>query len=431
MSIITVGSFQLVVSVAVVCKELVVVNHFGTGDSFDAFLIAFLLPSLAMNIVAGSFHAAFIPEYVKVREQEGREAARGLFANVLGGYLILLIAISLFLMFISPVVLPILGSRFGQEKLALTHSLYLMLLPTLVIMGLTKAWGSLLNAEGKFALVACSPMVIHSVTVILLLWLGNVWGIHALTVGIIGGFILEGGLLLWGLHSQGLPIVPRWSGFDPATRRIIHQYLPMIGGAFLMGGMVFIDQAMAAMLGPGSVSTLNYGSKIIVFILGIGSMALSTAIFPHFSKMVAHEDWRGIRHTLRVYARLILIITVPLTLLFFYFSEPLVRLVFERGAFTEADTRLVGQVQAYYSLQFPFYILGILGVRLLSALARNQTLMVISGVILVANIIGNYVFMHFLGVAGISLSTSVVYVISVSLIFLSLSKQLKRARGLS
>jgi putative peptidoglycan lipid II flippase len=183
---------------------------------------------------------------------------------------------------------------------------------------------------------------------------------------------------------------------------------------------------MAAMIGPGSVATLSYGNKVVSFIMGTGSMALGTAVLPHVSRMVVMADWGGLRHTLKTYARLIALVTVPLTLIIVYFSSPIVGLLYERGAFTTANTQLVSRVQAFYLLQMPFYMVGMLGVRVLSALIKNQILMIISGINLIVNILGNYFLMKVLGVAGISLSTSIVYMISMSLIFLSLSIQLKK-----
>jgi putative peptidoglycan lipid II flippase len=104
----------------------------------------------------------------------------------------------------------------------------------------------------------------------------------------------------------------------------------------------------------------------------------------------------------------------------------LIRIVFQRGAFTAADTTVVGHVQAFLSLQIPFYILGQLGVRLISALKRNSVLMVIAGVNLTLNVIFNLILMRYWGVGGIALSTSLVYVVSCTLIYISIGNSLRR-----
>ncbi len=423
-AMISVGGFAIIVKLTSTAKQLVIADQFGTSDALDAFLIAFLIPSLAINVVSGSFNAAFMPTFIKVKEQQGQGAAQRLFSNVMVWSTLLMIAISGLLALVSPFIIPIVGSGFSPEKQALTRSLFLAMLPVLTISGLATIWASILNAEERFALAAIAPIMTPAVAVTAILFMGTMWGIYALAIGTVGGFLLEAVLLAWGLKRHGFSLIPRWHGLDRAVKQVARQYAPMAAGALLMSSTELVDQSMAAMLGPGSVSALNYGNKVVALIIGIGSMALSTAVFPYFSRMVAVNDWIGVRHTLKTYARLVLFVTVPMTLVLFYLSDPIVALLFERGAFTAGDSRLVGQVQALYILQIPFYVLGIMGVRLLSALKKNQILMGISAVNLATNIVGNYVFMRYLGVAGISLSTSVVYAISMSLIYLFLKSQL-------
>jgi putative peptidoglycan lipid II flippase len=145
--------------------------------------------------------------------------------------------------------------------------------------------------------------------------------------------------------------------------------------------------------------------------------------------MVALADWGGVRHTLITYARLIILITLPLTMILIYFSEPVVRIMFQRAAFTEADTQLVASVQALHLLQVPVFVLEILTVKLISALKANQILMWGAGINLLFNIACNYVLMKWLGVAGIALSTSLMYLVSTTfLLVMALRLMEKRSK---
>jgi putative peptidoglycan lipid II flippase len=424
-TMITVGGFTFVVNLAATAKELVVANQFGTGDVLDAFLIAFLLPSFAINVVMGSFNAALIPTFIHVRENEGLEKAQQLFSSVTVWNTVVLVIVSVLLAMASSFILPILGSGFSPEKQALTRSIFFVLLPILAISGLGITWAAVLNASERFALVAISPMIKPIVTVALLVVMSKIWGIYALAAGTVGGVVLEAGLLAWGVRRRGFYLVPRWHGLTPPMKKVINQYMPMVAGAFLMSSTSLIDQSMAAMLGPGSVSTLNYAGKAVTLILGVGSISLGTAVFPHFSRMVAVYDWAGIRYTLKTYTYLILLVTIPLTLILVFFSESLVRFFFERGAFTSADTWRVSQVQALFLLQVPFYFLGILMVRLISSLKMNRILMQAAIINLFLKITFNYFLMQRLGAAGIALSTTLVYVVSFIYCSIMLYKQIK------
>ena len=415
---ITVGSFTLLVKLAAIAKEVVVAHQFGAGDALDAFLIAFLLPSFAINVVAGSFNTSLIPTFIEIREREGREAAQQLFSNIMVFSTVLLIAVSAILGLTAPYVLPILGSGFVPEKLIQTCSLFYLLLPLLLISGLVTIWAAVLQAEERFALAAAAPVMSPVMTVVAILTFGSVLGIYALVIGIVGGSTLEAALLAWGLKQHGFSLIPRWHGMTPPTSQVVKQYGPMVAGAFLMSSTILVDQSMAAMLGPGSVSLLSYGNKVVAFILGIAAVAMSTSIFPHLSRMVADQDWGSITGTMRTYLRLIFLVSIPASALLAYFSEPLVRVIFEGGAFTQMDTYNVARVQAMYVLQIAFYLSAILFARLISAMKGNWVLMCSAILSLPLNILLNYILMKYMGVSGIALSTSVVY--AFSLAFLSI-----------
>jgi putative peptidoglycan lipid II flippase len=424
-ALVTVGGFTLVVNLAGTVKELVVARQFGTGDTMDALLIAFLLPSYAVNVLAASCSTALVPTFVQVRENEGQEKAQQLLSGVIIWITIVLAVLSVLLALTVSFILPILGSGFSISKLALTRSLFFVFLPILVISGIKMTWAAVLNACERFALAALSPGMIPLATIAMLLLMGRTWGIYALAAGTLSGYVIEAGLLGWGLRRNGFCLTPHWHGLDHALRKVINQYIPVVAGALLMCGTMLVDQSMAAMLGAGSVSTLSYGGKVVTLILGIGSVSLSTAVFPHFSRMVAVYDWAGIRHTLKTYTSLILIVTIPMTFILVYFSAPLVRLLFERGAFTAMDTWRVSQVQALFLLQLPFYFMVILTVRLISSLKMNRILMQAAIINIFSKTILNYFLMKRLEVAGIALSTTLVYMISLIYCSTMLYRQIK------
>jgi putative peptidoglycan lipid II flippase len=424
-ALMTVGGFTLVVNFAATVKELAVARQFGTGDAMDALLIAFLLPSYAVNVLAGSCSTALVPTFVQVRENEGQEKAQQLLSGVIIWNTAVLTVVSVLLALTAPFMLPILGSGFSITKLTLTRSLFFFFLPIIFISGLKMTWAAILNACDRFVLVALSPIMIPLATITMLLLVGRTWGIYALAVGTLSGYMIEAGLLGWGLGRNGFCIMPHWHGLDLALRKVINQYIPVVAGALLMCGTMLVDQSMAATLGAGSVATLNYGSKVVTLILGVGAVSLSTAVFPHFSRMVAGYDWTGVRHTFKTYTYFILLVTIPLTLILVLFSEPLVRLLFERGAFTSMDTWRVSQVQALFLLQLPFYFLGILMVRLISSLNMNAILLQAAIINLLCKIVFNYLLMQRLGAAGIALSTTLVYVVSLIYCSIMLHKKIK------
>jgi putative peptidoglycan lipid II flippase len=422
----SVAACSAIAALVSTAKELAVARWFGRGDALDAFLIAFLLPSFLVNLVAGSFNAAMIPTFVEVQEREGKEAAQRLFSGVMVVSLGLLVGVSILVGMLAPYFLPLLGSGFNPAKLMLTRRLLYALLPFIALSGLAVAWTAVLNAGEHFGLPALSAVLTPLSIIVFLLLLGRAWGIYTLAVGTVTGVALQAAVLGWMLRERDVRLEPRWYGWDPSLRKVIGQYAPMLAGALLMGSTELVNQSMAAMLPSGSVAALNYARRIVSLFIVVGATPLGTAALPYFSQMVASRDWISCRRTLKTYASSIALVTVPITLGLVVFSQPLIRIVFQRGAFTAADTTVVGHVQAFLSLQIPFYILGQLGVRLISALKRNSVLMVIAGVNLTLNVIFNLILMRYAGVAGIALSTSLVYLVSCVLVYASIFNSLSR-----
>jgi putative peptidoglycan lipid II flippase len=427
-AMVTVGGFTALVKLCALAKEMAIAYQFGIGDEVDAFLVAFLVPQFAVSLIGGSLNAALIPTYIQVREQEGQLAAQRLLSSVMVVSIGFLVVLSIILALTASYILPLVASGFPAEKLSLTHSLYYVLLTTLVLSGLATIWGAILNAENRFALAAVVPMATSIMTILVVVMMAKQWGSYALVVGVVGGALIETSLLGWGLIRAGVSLVPRWCGTSPAVKQVLGQYAPTVAAAFLMGGTTLVSQSMAAMLDPGTVSALGYGNKLTSLILGIGAMAVSTAVLPHFSRMVTSNDWQGLRHTLGTYTRMLLVISLPVTLALIYFSEPVVALFFQRGAFTKADTYVVGQVQAMYLLQIPLYLLIMLYVRLIAALKATY-LMIWGNVInLSVCIVFTYVLMHQFGVAGIALATSLMYLVSFCFLWL-VSSRLKNQKA--
>src|SRR5208337_4432599 len=126
-------------------------------------------------------------------------------------------------------------------------------------------------------------------------------------------------------------------------------------GVVASGGLL-VDQSMAAMLPSGSVSALAYAYRFVSVVLALVAGAVSTAVVPHFSRMVAHLDWDGCRSTLRTWVRITALVSVPIAAALIAGSHLLIRLTFQHGAFRPADTAVVTPVLAMYAIQIPFFV---------------------------------------------------------------------------
>lgn len=422
------GGMVVLVKLVAFAKDWLVARRFGASDELDAFLVALVIPSYAVVVLAHSFGMAFMPTYIRVAHRDGAPAAKRLAASALLSGTAVLIAITLALALAARYLLPWIGTGFDASKLVLAASLFYVLAGVLIASGISTILAAVLNADERFAVAAMAPMAVPLVTV-LVFWFGQErYGIYALATGTLAGFICETVVLSVAALGRGLLAWPRWDGFDASLRFVGRQYVPVAIGSLLMSSSLVVDQAMAASLGSGSVSVLNYGNKIVALVLGVVAVSLSTVLFPRFSRLIAEGRRTELTHTIRVFSALIVAASIPLIVVLMIFSEPLVRLVFERGAFTPETTAAVSEVQRWLLPQIPFYVLVMVGYRLLSALDGNALLLRIGALNLFMNVTGNLVFMHWFGVKGIAMSTSLVYVVATLATFGAIGIKLAETR---
>lgn len=420
-----VAALTLATKVVAMGKEVLSAAAFGTDDAMDAFLAAFLLPTYALNVLAVQMNTALVPVFIGVRENEGEAAAQRLFSGALVLSIGILVGATILLGLLAPVLVPYVCVGFSEEKIQFTIKLFYLLLPTIVLSGLVNNCEAALNAGEKFAVAALAPAIVPLATIGAIWAMAPRWGIHSVVAGLVGGIALNLLIVARSLKRRGLSFTPRWHGMDSSLRRLISQYFPAVAASAMMCSSELIDRSMASLLAPGSVSVLSYGNKLVSLVLTMGTIALGTAVLPYFSKMVAKSDWSGLRHTLKTYIRLIILVTIPIVVLGIILSKPLVEVMFQRGKFSSSDTALVASVQSMLMLQLPFYSLSILFVRMISSLQANRLLVWGTVISVVLNISLNYLLMKVMGIAGIALSTSVVYAVSAAYLGVMLWKKLK------
>ncbi|WP_411280384.1 murein biosynthesis integral membrane protein MurJ [Gemmatimonas sp.] len=432
-----IGGLTAVVKLTALLKDSLVAAQFGNGASLDAFLLALVVPTFLISVAAGTLPAALTPAYIAQREHRGALSASWLAGAVLRQSYRWLVALSVVagLASLSLGWLP--GSQLDASTRAALPMLALALAPFTLLQGVCAAWSGLLAAEGAFTASAFAPIAqpLGIAVGIAVAPTPTVW---TMVIGLLAGTLAQAIWLAWALRSRGLSIrgvsMDHIPDADRATltaalARVRVQYLPAVAGAMLMSATTLVDQTMAAWLPVGSVSALGYGTKVSSVLMTVGAMALSTTLLPHLSTLVARAEWAALRELERRLRWLLLGTTIPITVVLVSFSAPIVQLLFERGAFSAAETATVSRVQAAYLLQVPGHLLGILYVRMISALQANRLLTIGSAINLVVNIGLNIVFMRRFGVAGIALSTAAVYAVSCAYLAVVARRRLRLAEA--
>ena len=405
-AVVSVGAAGVAVKLVATAKEIGVASVYGRSDAMDAFLAAALVPSLLVNLISESMNQALVPTLIRVREQEGRERAQQLVSNAMLWVCLLLGAASAGAALLAHGLFPLIASHFAPAKLQLAIRLFFGLLPVVVITGIATNCTAVLNTLDRFALPALAPMVISISVLGGALLLGERLGIWAMVYATLAGSLLHAMIVGVMMEAHGYRFQLRWHGMTDATRQVAGQYGPVLLSSVVASGGLLVDQSMAAMLPSGSVSALVYANRFVAVVLSLSAGAVSTAIVPYFSRMIAHGDWQGCRQTLRTWAGLTALVSVPVAALLIAGARPLVRVAFEHGRFGARDTTAVALALAMYAIQIPFFVISRVYYRFLVAMRRTDLILYCGILNLGLDIVLNLVLMRWLGVAGIALATS-------------------------
>jgi putative peptidoglycan lipid II flippase len=396
----------MLVKIVATMKEVAVAGVYGRSDDLDAFLAAALIPSLLINLIAESMNQALVPTLIRVREHEGHERAQQLLSNSMLWMCVLLAAASAAMALTARGFVPLIASHFPAAKLDLSVRLFYALLPVVLLTGIATNCTAVLNTFERFALPALAPVVIPVAIVAGTLLLSRRLGIWAMVYANLAGVLIYAAVVVWMMNSHGYRFRLRWYGMTEATREVAHQYGPVLLSGVVASGGLLVDQSMAAMLPAGSVSALVYANRFVSVVLTLLAGAVSTAVVPYFSGMIAAKDWAGCRHTLRTWVRLTALVSVPIALLLIAGSHLLIRITFQHGAFGPHDTAVVSPVLALYAIQIPFFVSSRVFYRFIVAMRRTDLVLYCGILNLSLDIVLNLILMRWLGVAGIALATS-------------------------
>jgi putative peptidoglycan lipid II flippase len=394
------------VKVIATFKEVAVASVFGRSDVMDAYLAAMLIPALLVNLVSESMNQALVPSLILVREREGREPAQQLVSSSMLCMCLLLISISVLAGVAAPWFFPVIASNFSPDKRALAIHLFYGLLPIVVFAGIATTCTAVLNSLDQFALPALTPVMISIATILGALLLAGRFGIWALVYATVAGSMVQAVLVAGLMHGHGCRFQLQWYGMTVAAREVAGQYWPILLSSVVASGGLLVDQSMAAMLPAGSVSALAYANRFVGVAMTLLAGAISTAVLPSFSRLVAHQDWAACRVAIRTWVGRSAMVSIPLTGMLIVSARSLIRMALQHGAFGPRDTAAVWPVLAMYALQIPFFVCSRVFYRFLLAKKRSDLILSCGILNLVLDIGLNLVLMRWLGVAGIALATS-------------------------
>lgn len=422
-----IGFFTLVSRVLGFLRDMIIAWIFGAGILTDAFFVAFRLPNLFRRLFGeGSLTVSFIPVFSSHMATYGKHEAFQLARSAVRMLSIVLVVFTVIGIIAAPWIIRMIAPGFAGAQFATTVVLTRIMFPYIFFICLVALGMGILNALGHFAAPALAPVILNLSIIASVLFISP--RLSEPVTGLAIGVLIGGGLQLLlqipFLIQQKFFFWHRAAIYHPGLKKIGRLMLPSVFGAAVYQINILIGTLLASFLAKGSVSYLYYADRLVQFPLGIFAISMSVAILPSLARQAADHDMSELNETFAYALKLIFFITLPAMTGLIVLRDPIVSLLFERGAFDPASTRRTADALLFFSAGLWAFSAVRIVVSTFYALQDTRTPVVMATLSVIANVFLCLLLMGPMAHAGLALAASLSSMLNFCLLIMALRKKL-------
>lgn len=398
-------------------RETVIAAVFGATGLTDSYLVAYMLPSVLFASIGAAIVTVFIPVYTEVNNRQGAQAGFALI-NKFGTAAILIVGALVVLGEIfAPRIVRIMAPGFSGGTFDLTVSLARLLTPVVVLLAPTYLATASLNAQRQFIVPAAITLPYNIIIIVSTLLLGSTYGIFGLTIGTILAVASQLFIQLPVLYKNGYRMCFDIDFADPNLRKIGLLLGPVVFSSAATQINVMINRILASSLAEGSIAALNFAVRVNLLPFGLFVSSIITVMYPALSEYFATNNMAAFTRHLGKALGIIAFITFPITFGFIFLAEPIIQILFQRGAFDASATHATSIALIYYSIGIAPMALTEMLKRGFWAIQDTKTPMYNAFISVVSNIIFNLILVRWMGHGGLALGTSLATIVSTIVLF--------------
>lgn len=444
-------------------REVVFARFFGAGFLYDAYLVAFRIPNVLRDLFAeGALSAAFVKVFTDYQINKSEDEAWKLASLVLNALAVVLSVVTIIGILFSHQFINLIAKDFSPEQAALATTLTQIMFPFILLVALAAVAMGVLNTKGIFGIPASASTVFNITSIFfglgLAYWLSGgswivpkdpqaipemnaQWAMIGMAIGTLIGGAAQFLMQLPSLFRVGFRFTPSLSFSDEGVKKVMRLMAPAILGTSAVQINVLINTFFVSGI-VGGVSWLGYAFRLMQFPIGLFGVAIGTASIPVLSRMASEGKFGDFRKTLSSSLNLVFLMTLPSACGLIILGEPIIRLLYSRGAFKESDVPMTAYALAGYSIG----LTGYAAIKILSpafyALDDAKTPMIIAVCSIAVNALASFLFRNWLsnfgvtpeypngyGHVGVALATSSVALVNFFALALMMRKRIGRIDG--
>lgn len=404
-------------------RELTLSYTYGTSSISDAYLIALTIPSAIFGFVSNGLVAGYIPMYNRIVAAEGEAGAQTFTSNLANiMFVICSIVISVSLAFTGPIV-KFFASGFSGDTLNLCIRFTKITLLAIYFPSLVAIYTGYLQIKGNFVVPAFVG-VPFNLLVIISLFLSLKLGLITMAIGFVLAMGAKWFLLIAYARSDGYKYRFYLHPRNPRIKEFFLLVLPVIIGVSVNEINVLVDRTIASTLVEGGISALNYANRLTAFAQGIFVASISTVLYPLISKLAIEQRITELKQHLSTAITGISLLMVPSVVGMVLFAQPIVTILFRRGAFDADSVALTAYALSFYAIGMIGWGITDVSLRAFYAFQNTKTPTILAIVGVAVNIVLNLVLSRYIGIGGLALATSIAALTVSFLMLLGLRKKI-------
>ncbi len=381
---------------------------FGTSLSTDAWLMASAVPNLLFNSVNGAINVTVVP----IMTEADADYSRRSLERFLNEAFTALALLSAFLMAVTeiftPFIIHVMAPGFSRDphEVSLTITMTRFMVPTIFFWALSGFIMGILQSREEFFAPAMTPAVINLVRIATIVVLGHMLlGIRGVALGFTLAVISQLAILIPRVRAMGIHLHFRWHFSHPLLRR-----MAVIAGPFFLTSSVgtigiLVDRILASNLVVGSIAALNYSYVLVQIPIGLVISSLAMPIYTRLAQHRSSHDMETFRALAMHGFRLVLALLVPITIWFIALRVPILRLLYQHGAFNGRSTDLTSGTLLFFAVGLPGFGATYYLQRLFFATQDTKSPARFSIVTILVNIVGDIILVHYMQADGLALAT--------------------------
>lgn len=428
---IIIGLSTLASRIIGLVRDRVFAHYFGAGPVMDAYYASFKIPDLIYNLlIVGALTAGFIPTFTKVlRSNASKDPAWKLANNVMNIIAITLFVLSGLGIIFTAQLTPLLFPGFPAETRALAISFTRIMFLSPLLLGISMVLGGVLQSLRQFFTYSLAPVFYNLGIIIGALVFVPALGSVGLAWGVVLGALLHLGVQLFGAYHNGYRWQWSFNLRDTATRQIGRLMLPRTVGLAITQINTIVVTTLASFLAVGSVSVYNFADNLHAVPVGLVAIPFALAVFPVLSRLGAPDNRAEFVARISETMRKILFLIMPVMVVMLILRAQIVRVVLGTGAFDWSATITTANALAFFALGLMGSALLPLLVRAFFALSDSKTPLLIGIACEIVTIVFSLILMKKMGVAGLTLASSLGDVTSATLLLIYLRRRLGSLDG--